>query len=355
MKRTILTVAAAAATTLTLAACGGGFESPADSGDTADTESEAADSGSVSAADAETVYRVAFNQNDQHPQFVSITNLGQRIAEATDGMCSLEVYPNETLGTQKDTIELVQAGTLDFAIIAGPLLENFNTDFAVFNLPYTFDSQEHQRAVLDDPEITGELFASIEDQNIAVLAGMHGGIRNVYNSIQPVNTPEDLDGMKIRVIESDTNLRMMELMGGSGSPMGQGEVYTAIQSGVIDGGENNPSIFANLKHDEVAPYYSYTQHLMFPDYLISNPSVLEDMDPACNEALFAELPAALVEEGQLWVEEVEASTAAAEEAGAEFNEVDLEAFREAVAPLVEESLTNETTQELYDKVRAAAE
>jgi tripartite ATP-independent transporter DctP family solute receptor len=335
----------AAIVTLALTACAG-FEAPAGAG--AGTEASGG-------AEAETVLKVAFNQNADHPQAVALTNFGERLAERTDGRYSVEVYPNETLGTQKDTIELVQAGSIDLAMVAGSLMENFNEDFVVFNLPYTFDSQEHQKAVINDPEITGELFSSVEDQNISVLAGFHGGIRNVYNSARPVETPEDLAGMKIRVIESDTNLRMMELMGGTGTPMGQGEVYTAIQSGVIDGGENNESIYANLKHDEIAPYYSYTRHLMFPDYLIANPSLLDGMSEEDRTAFQEELQAAIDEEAELWKAEIEESHAAAEEAGAQFNEVDVEAFRTALEPLIQEKLASDVAKDLYDQVRAAAE
>ena len=308
-----------------------------------------------SGIEAETVYRVAFNQPESHPQYVALTRLGERMQEATGGACALEVFPNESLGPQADTIELVQAGSVDFSMVAGSLMENFNPDFVVFNLPYVFDSKEHQRTVLDDPEITDELLTSLEDKNITVVTGFHGGIRNVYNSVKPVETPEDLAGMKIRVIESDTNISMLRQMGGSGAPMGQGEVYTAIQSGILEGGENNESIYANLSHDEVAPYYSYTQHLMFPDYLISNPATLERMEPECREFLDSDIATTTAEEGELWTEEVERSHEMAEEAGAQFNEVDLDAFRESVQPLIDDSLDNDVTRRLYDDVRAAAE
>jgi tripartite ATP-independent transporter DctP family solute receptor len=332
--------------TLALSACGG-FETPASDG--------AEESGGAGAAEAETVFKVAFNQNAEQPEAVALTNLGERLAERTDGRYSLEVFPNETLGSQKDTVELVQAGTVDFAMVAGSLLENFNSDFVALNLPYVYDSQEHQEAVLNDPEITGDLFASIEDQNLRVLGGFSAGQRSVYTSAHPIETPEDLAGLKIRVMESDTNTRMMELMGGTGTPMGQGEVYTAIQSGVIDGGENNESIYANLKHDEVAPYYSYTNHLMIPDYLITSPATFDRMS-AEDQAIFSEeLQAAFTESSELTTQIMEDSQVAAEEAGAEFNEPDIALFREAVAPLADEKLTTDTARQVYDAVRAAAE
>lgn len=329
-----------------LTACGSGFETPAEGG--------AGATGGAGAPEAETVFKVAFNQNADQPEAVAMTSLGERLAERTDGRYTLEVFPNETLGAQKDTVELVQSGTVDFALVAGSLLENFNPDFVALNLPYVYDSQEHQEAVLNDPEITGDLYSSIEDQNLRVLGGFSAGVRSVYNSSHPIETPEDLAGMKIRVMESDTNTRMLDLMGGTGTPMGQGEVYTAIQSGVLDGGENNESIYANLKHAEVAPYYSYTKHLMIPDYLITSPAVFDAMSEEDRAVFLEELQVAFEESSELTTEIMTESQAAAEEAGAEFNEPDIEPFRKAVEPLLDESLTTETAKDLYDSVRAAA-
>jgi tripartite ATP-independent transporter DctP family solute receptor len=310
--------------------------------------------GGGGASTAETVLRVAFNQPENHPQYIALEAMGDRLRERTGGAYDIDVYPNETLGAQRETIELVQSGALDMALVGGPLLENFNPDFVVFNLPFTFDSQDHQRRVTNDPAIVSELYSSLDDQGIHVLGAFHGGVRSVYNSQRPVTTPADLAGMKIRVIESDTNIEMMRLMGGNGTPMGQGEVYTAIQSGVIEGGENNELIFANLKHSEVAPYYSYTRHLMFPDYLITNPAVLERMSPEHRTAFTEELSAAIEEEAQLWKTEVEKAIQAAKDAGAQFNEVDSAAFADAIRPLVESKLTTDVTREIHAKVRAAA-
>ncbi|MCM3761306.1 TRAP transporter substrate-binding protein [Alkalihalobacillus oceani] len=297
--------------------------------------------------------KVAFNQPENHPQFKAMEEFGERVYELTDGAYQIEISPNELLGAQRETIELAQSGTIEMSIVAGSLLENFNEDFAVFNLPYVFDSAEHQKAVLKDSDIVGDLYKSIEDQGITVLAGFHGGIRNVYNSIKPIETPEDLQGMKIRVIESDTNIQMMAAMGGTGTPMGQGEVYTAIQSGVLDGGENNELIFANLNHDEIAPYYSYTQHLMFPDYLIVNTNFFTSMPAEHQQIFLDELDKAIDLEFELWDQDVEAAIAAAEEAGAEFNYPDTQLFKDAVQPVIDEKLTTDTAQALYEKVQNA--
>lgn len=302
-----------------------------------------------------TTLRVAFNQTENHPQYIALTEASERLEEATDGALSIEVYPNETLGAQQETVQLLQDNSLEMAYVGGAQLENFSDDFIVFNLPYIFDSQDHQRAVINDPEIIGELYTSLEEQNIRVLAGFHGGVRNVYNSVQPVNTPEDMAGMKIRVQESDTHIEMLNLMGGSATPMAQGEVYTAIQTGVLEGGENNELVYVDLKQLEVAEYYSYTRHLMVPDYLIINPTVYEGFGE--NQEAFDEAIAWAVErEAELWVEKVEEAIATAEEAGAQFNEADTDAFAEILVPFSEESVPDsELAQQLYENTRAAAE
>jgi tripartite ATP-independent transporter DctP family solute receptor len=334
------------ATVLALTACSAGSATEA---------SGAASSAAADSGPAETVFKLAFNQPETHPQYLALDAMGDRLKERTDGRYDIEVFPNETLGAQKETIELVQAGTIEMAFVAGPLLENFNPDFVVFDLPFTFDSQDHQRATTNDPAISGELFSSLDDQNIHVVGAFHGGVRSVYNSEKPINTPADLAGMKIRVIESETNLSMMKLMGGTGTPMGQGEVYTAIQSGVLDGAENNELIYSNLKHAEIAKYYSYTRHLMFPDYVIINPKVLAAMTEE-DQAVFAEeITNAIEEEAGLWKEQVGAATDAAKAAGAVFNEVDAAAFAEALAPLNDSKLTNDFVRDIHAKVRAAAE
>ena len=301
------------------------------------------------------VMKVAFNQPETHPQYIVMKELGEKLLKATDGAYDIQVYPNETLGAQRETIELVQAGTIEMAYVGGPLLENFNPDFVVFNLPFVFDSPEHQSKVTNDPAIVGDLYSSLEGQGIKVLSAFHGGVRSVYNSVKPIVTPADLAGMKIRVIESDTNIEMLSLMGGTGTPMGQGEVYTAIQSGILEGGENNELIYSNLKHDEVAKYYSYTRHLMFPDYLIINPTVYDKMSPEVQATFTKLLGEARVHEAQLWNEQISAAVESAKAAGAVFNEVDADAFAKAIAPLTQAKLTTEVTKTIYDQVRAAAE
>lgn len=301
----------------------------------------------------QTVFRVAFNQDIDHPQAQALLEVSDALEEATDGAYRFELFTDETLGDQAATIEQVQSGTLDFAIVAGSLLENFEPDFSVVNLPYLYESPEHQMSVLNDDEIMGDLYETVVDDNIQVLTAYHGGVRNVYTTEGPIETPEDLAGLKIRVIGSDTNVLMMELMGGVGTPMAQGEVYTAIQSGVLDGAENNELIYSTLSHAEIAGYYSYTQHLMMPDYLIASPTVWDGLDDETRGILEDLLADSVDTELELFATAVDEAVAAAEEAGAQFSEADVDAFREAVLPIHEERVTSDLTQSIYDAIEAA--
>lgn len=298
------------------------------------------------------VLKVAFNQPETHPQYIAMVNFGKKLKKETKGAYEIKMFPNELLGSQQDTIAGVQSGSIDMSIVAGSLLENVNPAFVAFNLPYVFDSQEQQVAVLSDPAITGDLYKSMEDKGLDVVAGFTGGTRNVYTKDKAVKTPKDLSGLKIRVIQSDTMVAMMKLMGGVGTPMGQGDVYTAIQSGVLDGGENNELIYNSLKHDEIAPNYSYTKHLMMPDFLIMNSKVLAKMTTDQKKIFTDGLIAASSEEATLWNKTVATAVKDAKAAGAKFNDVDTAAFKKAVEPLVKEKLAaSPEAKKLYDAVQ----
>jgi tripartite ATP-independent transporter DctP family solute receptor len=324
-----------AAMALALTACGGG-------------------SGSAGGADGKTM-RLALNQTETHPSYIALDSLGERLSESTEGRWDIDVYANETLGAQQEAIQLVSDGTVEMAIVSGTQLENLNEDFRVFNLPQVFDDVEHQMKVVGDEEITGELYSSLEDQKITVLGGFTQGTRSVYNTEKPVNTPEDLAGMKIRVQESDVHMKMIELMGGSATPMAFGEVYTALQSGVLDGAENNEISYLTQKHNEVAEYFSNTNHLVGLDYLVINTDVVAEMSEEDRAAFDTEWDAAVTEHTDLWLSETEAAIKELEATGTKFNDVDAEAFRTALQPLIDEYVTTESAKALYEATRAAAE
>ncbi|RPF28811.1 TRAP transporter substrate-binding protein [Georgenia muralis] len=345
MRTKTLTMAAlATATALTLAACGGGETS----GD-GETAAAGGDGGGAT-------MRLALNQTEEHPSFIALDNFGQRLEEATEGRYSIDVYPNETLGAQAEALQLVSDGSVDMAIVSGTQLENLNEDFLVFNLPKVFDDVEHQMRVVNDEAIVGDLYASLEESNnVTVLGGFTQGARSVYTTDGPIETPADLAGKKLRVQESDLHIAMAEAMGASATPMAFGELYTGLQSGVVDAAENNEVSFWTQKHYEVAPYWSYTNHLVGLDYLIINSDLLAEMSEEDRAAFDAEWTAAYEEHTELWATATEEAIANAKAGGATFTEVDEAAFAEVLEPLAEEFITSESQQALYDAARAAAE
>ena len=304
-------------------------------------------------ADTKTL-RLALNQTEEHPSFVALDAYGDRLLEATDNRWDIEVFPNETLGAQAETLQLVGDGVVDMAIVSGAQLESLSKDFIAFNLPTVFDSVEHQMSVVNSPEITEGLYSSLAESNsISVVGGFTQGARSVYTK-EPVETPKDLAGQKIRVQESELFLSLVKALGASPTPMAYGEVYTALQSGVIDGAENNEVSYFTQKHYEVAPYFSYTNHLIGLDYLIVNSDTLESMTDDDRAAFDEAWTATYEQHTELWTEATDKAISDAEAAGATFSEVDAGAFTEALEPIVDQFLTEPSQQKLFDAARDAS-
>lgn len=312
--------------------------------------------GLAEAGDGGRTLVLSLNQTESHPSYVALTAFGDRLAERTDGRWDVDVYANETLGAQQEVIQLVGDGAVDMAVASGAQLENLNDEFQTLNLPTVFDDIDHQLDVINDDDIVGELFTSLEDdENLTVLGGLTQGARNVYTDSGPVERPEDLNGMKIRVQESDIYIDMITAMGGSATPMAYGEVYTALQSGVLDGAENNEVSYVSQKHNEVAKHMALTEHLIGLDYVVVNTDVLDGMSPEDRAVFEEEWTAASEHHADLWKTETEEAITAAEESGTVFNDVDEAAFDEALAPVVDKYLQTDAARELYDEVRKAAE
>ena len=239
------------------------------------------------------------------------------------------------------------------AMVANSIIENVNSDFAVLGLPYAYDSVEHQEKVFTSG-ILDEIFASTKENKFNVMAAFTAGSRSVYTD-KSIETPADLAGYKIRVMESPTSIAMLNAMGGVSTPMAQGEVYTAIQQSIINGGENNEITYADLKHYEVAPYFSYTRHLMIPDLLVMNSDALAGMSEEHQQILKDLCKEYTAREFEIWNEQIEGSIKTAEEAGATFTEVDIAPFQEAVQPVIDEVVAkSDSSKALYEAIRDLA-
>lgn len=302
---------------------------------------------------ARTIIRIGHNQSAEHPTHIALTAFEKYIEERLGDRYDVEVYPSELLGSQTDMVQLTQTGAIDFCVASNAILETFDKKYEIFNLPYLFTSPDAYAAVMDDPQITDPLFKSTADAGFEAVTWLDAGTRNFYTVSRPIARPADLKGLKIRVQQSPTNVEMMRLLGGSATPMGFGDVYTALQSNIIDGAENNELALTNNGHGDVCKYYSYDMHQMVPDILIGNYAFLQTL---------SETERAVFEEGFLLVNQVErkewtkaveaAKEKAANEQNVQFNYPDIAPFMEACLPLHESVLNkNPDLRPLYEAIQ----
>lgn len=302
------------------------------------------------------IIRVSHAQSETHPEHLGLLAFKEYVEEKLGDKYEVQIFPNELLGSAQKAIELTQTGAIDFVVAGTANLETFADVYEIFSMPYLFDSEEVYKSVMQDTEYMENVYASTDEAGFRVVTWYNAGTRNFYGK-SPIRTPEDLKGKKIRVQQSPANVEMVKAFGAAAAPMGFGEVYTAIQQGVIDGAENNELALTNNKHGEVAKYYSYNKHQMVPDMLVANLKFLNSLSPE-DYQVFKEAAALSTEvEMEEWDKSIEeAKKIATDEMGVEFIDVDVEAFKEKVLPLHESMLQeNEKIRDLYDHIQAANE
>jgi len=244
-----------------------------------------------------------------YPTVAAVESLGKKLAEATGGRLTVEIYPSMQLGGEKETLEQAQVGALAMTRVSvgvmGPIVDDLN----VFNLPFVFRDVDHMHKVIDG-EIGDALLQKItDDPNVGLvgLAWMDAGTRNVYNSKHPVQKMEDLQGLKIRTMGNQMFVDMANAMGANGVAMGYDQLINALQTGIVDGAENNYPSYSTGQHYNYAPYYSTTGHLMIPEILAFSKKVWDSLSPE-DQALVAKLAKeAQLEQRELWMAKEQAS------------------------------------------------
>ncbi|MBT8323106.1 MAG: TRAP transporter substrate-binding protein [Eudoraea sp.] len=224
----------------------------------------------MSCRDTEGVKRIrlAHGLDISHSVHKAMVKMGEDLAELSNGSLRLEIYPNQQLGTEREILELIQIGSLDMTKVSVATLENFAPKTRILGLPYLFRDREHAFEVLDGP-IGQQLLDDGQKYWLKGLGFYDAGSRSYYSKERPIEHPDDLKGLKIRVMESVTAMDMVRSMGGSPTPISWGELYTSLQQGVVDGAENNPPSFYLSRHYEVCKYYSLNEHTFSPDVLIA--------------------------------------------------------------------------------------
>lgn len=296
----------------------------------------------------------SLNQTTEHPSYAALNAWNDDLAQATSDRWGIDVYANATLGGQQEVVMLVGDGAVDMAVISGTALENLNVDYRTMNLPGVFDDIEHQVRVTNDLDIMGDLYSSLEESHGITVVGMFTqGARNIYTRA-PVETPEDLSGMRVRVQESDVAIDMINAMGASATPMPYAEVYTALQSGILDGAENNEVSYVTQRHLEVARYYTHTAHQVGLDFIVIHTGLVRAMSEADARAFRESWLRASANHTRLWIEETEAAVATMLEEGVTILEPDRTPFVERLQPVAERYLTTDTSRALYARIREEA-
>ena len=269
-----------------------------------------------------------------YPTVEAIVRMGAKLEKQTGGKYSIQMFPSMQLGGEKEMIEQAQVGALQIARISvgpmGPIVDELN----VFNLPFMFRDEAHMRKVIDGP-IGQELMDKVTNSpqsRLVVLGWMDAGTRNVYAK-KAFKTPADLKGQKIRMMGNPIFVETMNAMGGNGVAMGFNELFQALQTGVVDGAENNPPTLFAQNHYQVSKVYSLTGHLIIPEIFVFSRRTWDTL-PAEDQALIKKMSReAQFEQRQLWDAYVGEATAKLKAAGVQFVDVDKKAFYDATKPI----------------------
>ncbi len=285
-------------------------------------------------AGAQTVLKAADVHPPGDPTVVATENMGKKFEAATGGKYKMQMFPSSVLGDEKTMIEQTQIGAIHILRTSLGPLGSVVPDVNVFNMPFVFRNEAHMRAVIDGPigqEILDKISAS--PARLVALAWQDGGSRSVYTK-KPVRSPADLKGQKIRMMGNPLFIDTMNALGGNGIAMGYPEVYSALQTGVIDGAENNPpSMFTTNHYTTGAKYYAQTNHLIIPELVVMSKVAYDKLSPA-DQALIKKLGReAQMEQRVLWDKSVADYSAKLKAAGVEFIEVDQKPFFDATAPV----------------------
>jgi len=268
-----------------------------------------------------------------YPTIEAIVRMGKKIEADTNGRISIQMYPSMQLGGEKEMIEQAQVGALQISRVSvgalGPVVDDLN----VFNLPFIFRDEAHMRKVIDGP-IGAELLdkVSASSARLIALGWMDGGTRNVYSN-KPITKPADLKGMKVRMMGNPIFVETMNAMGGNGVAMGYNELYSALQTHVVDGAENNPPSMLTANHYQVVKVYSLTGHLIIPEIFIFSKKTWDSLSPADQAMLKKHSREAQLEQRKLWDEYTGQAEAKLKAAGVQFVAADKPAFYKATQPI----------------------
>ncbi len=297
------------------------------------------------------VLKLAHGLDPTHPVHKGMEFMAEKLAEKSGGKLTMDIYPSGQLGSEQQCVELLQIGSLAITKVSAAIMEGFTPKFKALGLPYVFRSQQHSFNVFDG-EIGKEMLLGTQEFWIRGLCFYDAGFRSFYTIDKPINTPDDLNGMKIRVMKSQTAMEMVKALGGSPTPISWGELYTALQSGVVDGAENNPPSLYTSHHYEVCKNYSLDEHTCVPDVLIISTKVWNTLSDQEKKWLQKAADESVPIQRKYWDESVEESLRIVQENGVVINRPDKTLFADKVQELLDKYKEDEVLGDLIQRIQA---
>jgi len=282
----------------------------------------------------EVVLKLAHSLDITHPVHKGMVYMAEKVAEKSSGRMKVEIFPNEQLGTEKENIEALQLGYLAMTKTSSAPMEGFVPRMRIFGIPYLFRDSEHFWKVLKGP-IGKDLLLAGQSKWLRGLCYYDAGARSFYAK-KEIHSPDDLKGMKVRVQNSIMSMKLVSAMGGSPTPIPWGELYTALDQGVVDAAENNPPSFRTSRHYEVCKYYILDEHTMLPDILMISTRVWESLTPEFQQILQDAVDESVEYQRKIWAEAEEADMKIVQDAGVKVIRPDKGPFRESVKSVWDE-------------------
>ena len=262
----------------------------------------------------EYVFSYAENQTEDYPTTLGARRFAELVEERTDGRIRILVQAEAKLGTEMEVVQQMQYGGIDFARVSLSTIAEYVPELNVLQMPYLYTDAEHMWRVLDGG-IGDEFLKIVEEDGLVGLSWYDAGARNFYNSVKPITSPEDLQGMKIRVQESEVMVDMVEALGASALPIGYGEVYSSLERGLCDGAENNWPSYEAMYHYEVAGYYTVDEHTRVPEIQLCSTHTWEKLSREDREIILECAKESALYQRELWAEREEYSRQIALEKG----------------------------------------
>jgi len=298
-----------------------------------------------------TVIKLGHGLDPTHPVHKSMLFMAERVAELSGGTMSIDIYPSQQLGTERECLELLQIGSLGMTKSSSSVIEQFAPSYRVLGLPYLFRDQDHMYKVLEGA-IGQRLLTDAVEYKLRGITFFDAGSRSFYTKEKPVMEPADLDGMKIRVQESFMAFRMVSALGGSPTPISWGELYTALQQGVVDGAENNPPSFYISRQYEVCKYYSLDEHTSVPDVLLMSTVLWNTLTSEQQDIVLQAATEAAQLQKVLWKEATDHALAEVQAAGVEVFHPDKSLFSAKVADVYESFRDQPEIYQLIQDIKA---